>query len=481
MNRTVPYYVGLFLKIFAVVLLLPVVVGKLYGESFVRLEGFIFSAFIAIVLAWLFSRIGVKEKPNAVEGMMAALVGWLIAVGLGGIPLMTVLEWSFINAFFEAMSAMTTTGMSLLQSFEGVPNSLLFWRAFMQWLGGLGILTFFVAVVVEAGGAATALVSAESNKTGSGSIRPSLMNAVKSLWYIYIVFTALEVVALYFVGMDFFNSLLYSLTTMPSGGFAHSPGGLAAFNSVAIESVIMVFMVVSGTNFLLLYSLMKGNVRALFENYEFRLYIKIMAVATLIVFAERFVEMGGSVVDAVRVSVFQVASVTSSTGFEPYPVMQVPEVSQLLFIMLMFVGASLGSTTGGIKMFRLGVLLKIVVREVRSFSMPRRAMNLVMTSGKRVKQPEIMRIIAIVVTWAGMVFLGGIITVALTDLTIMQGLQAMTSSMGTMGPLMISQEALINLPVAVKLLWSFGMLAGRLELLPILVLLNVELSKLVGR
>lgn len=481
MNRTVPYYVGLFLKIFTVVLLFPVFVGKLYGESFVRLEGFIFSAFIAIVLAELCSRIGEQGKPDAVEGMMAALIGWLIAVGLGGVPLMTVLDWSFINAFFEAMSAMTTTGMSLLQNFEGVPKSLLFWRAFMQWIGGLGILTFFVAVVVEAGGAATALVSAESNKTGSGSIRPSLMNAVKSLWYIYIVFTALEVVALYAVGMDFFNSLLYSLTTMPTGGFANSAGGIAAFNSVAIESVITVFMVIGGTNFLLLYSLMKGNVRALVENYEFRLYIKIMAAAVLIVFAERIVEVGGSVLEALRISVFQVAAVTSSTGFEPYPAFQVPEVTQLLFIFLMFVGASLGSTTGGIKMFRLGVLLKVVVREVRSFSMPRRAMNLVMTGGKRVKQPEIMRIFAIVVTWAAMIFLGGIITVALTELTIVQALQGMTSSMGTMGPLMISQEALIGLPAVVKLLWAFGMLAGRLELLPILVLLNVELSKLTGR
>lgn len=481
MNRTVSYYVGLFLRIYAAVLLSPVFLGKLYGESFVQLEGFIFSAFIAIVLAYGFGRIGRKRKPTAVEGMMAALVGWLIAVGLGAIPFMTVLGWGFVNAFFESMSGLTTTGMSLMTSFEGVPKSLLFWRAFMQWIGGLGILTFFVTVVVEAGGAATALISAESNKTGSGSIRPSLMNAVKSLWYVYIVFTVMELVLLYVAGMDMFNAGMYSLVTMPSGGFASSAGGIAGFNSVAIESIVTVFMIASGTNFLLLYALLKGNVRELFRNYEFRLYLKIMAAAGLIVFAERLVATGESVLHALRATIFQVASVTSSTGFEPYTVAGAPELSQMIFLMLMFVGASLGSTTGGIKVFRLGVLLKLVVREVRSFSLPRRAMNKVMANGKRVDTAVIYRIVAIVVTWGAMVFIGAMITVAMTDLTIIQAIQGMTSSMGTMGPLFVSQEVLIGLPALVKFVWAFGMLAGRLELLPILVLLNVELSKLVGR
>ncbi|MDY6778463.1 MAG: potassium transporter TrkG [Candidatus Nanohaloarchaea archaeon] len=263
MDRTIAYYVGFFLKIFSATLFLPVAVGKIYGESFVQLESFIFAAFISIVLGYLLQAFGEPKKPDAIEGMIAATVGWVLAVAIGGIPFMLMLEFSFPAAFFEAMSAFSTTGMSQIKDIGSLPRSLLFWRVFAQWIGGLGILTFFVTVVVEAGGAATALLSAEANKTDSGSIRPSLFTALKSLWYVYIVVTSLMAVILYGLGMSFFNAMLYALATMPTGGLASTAGGIAAFHSWKIEAVVTVFMVAGGTNFLLLYRLIVGDVRSL--------------------------------------------------------------------------------------------------------------------------------------------------------------------------------------------------------------------------
>ena len=475
MRRVVSYYVGLFLKIFSALLILPVIVGKYYGESFIRLEGFIMAAFLSISLGMMLS-FGKKRRPDAVEGMMAATVGWIAAVSIGSIPFMYTLNWGFVNAFFEAMNGFSTTGMTIIRSVEGLPRSLIFWRAFIQWIGGLGILTFFVTVIVEAGGAAKSLVFGEANKTDSGSIRPSLFNSIKSLWYVYIVFTLLELVLLKFAGLSVFDSLTYALTTMPTGGFANTVGGVAGFESLAVEVIIFFFMIAGGTNFLLLYRILQGNIRELFSNYEFRLYLKIMAGAAVVIFFDLWMS-GGSVLTSLKNSLFQTVSVTSSTGFEIKAVSSFPKVSKMVFMGLMFVGGCLGSTTGGIKMYRLGIMLKIVWREIKSFTLPRNALNFVSEAGRRISDDDLFRIVSIFFLWLSVIFATGLITVMFSPLSIAESLQGVLSSMGTMGPLVISKEALIALNPGVKIMWALSMLAGRLELIPVLVLLNVEIFK----
>ncbi|MCJ7450564.1 MAG: TrkH family potassium uptake protein [Candidatus Nanohaloarchaeota archaeon QJJ-9] len=471
--KVVSYYLGLFLRIFSALLLVPVVVGKFYGESFVHLEGFIIAAFISIVLGAILHFYGKRENPSTVQGLIAATLGWIIAVSIGGIPFMEALDMSFVNAFFEAMSGFSTTGMSIV-AVEELSKSMLFWRAFMQWVGGLGILTFFVAVVSEAGGAARSLISAEADKTDPGSIRPSPFNAIKSLWYVYIVLTLVEVGALYFFDMSFFNALLYSFTTLPTGGFASTAGGISAFNSLGIEAVVTLFMLFGGTNFLLLYRMLQGDIKSLFENYEFRLFMKIMVAVAVFIGLDLVFNRGLSVLDALRTTIFSVVSITSSTGFETAAINSFPEISRLLFIALMFVGGSLGSTTGGIKVFRFGVLFKVVKREIRSFTLPTSYFNPVNIKDKVIEGDELTRIVAIVVVWLATIFLGGLVTLAYTDLSIVQAVQGMTSAMGTMGPVFMEEAKIVALPPVVKIFWALGMLAGRLEALPILVILNAK-------
>ncbi|MDY6789055.1 MAG: potassium transporter TrkG [Candidatus Nanohaloarchaea archaeon] len=476
MDKVASYYVGFFLKIFSPLLLLPVIIGKIYGESFTQLEPFIISSFVSIVLGYLLGMVGKRERPDAIQGMLAATVGWVLAVFIGGLPFKIMLEWSFVNAFFESMSGFSTTGMSIVQNISALPTSLVFWRAFIQWIGGLGILTFFVTVVVKAGGAATSLLSAESNKTSGGSIRPSLFNSIKSLWYVYVAFTVIELLALKLAGMNWLNSALYSFTTMPTGGFANTAGGVSAF-SPTIQGILAVFMLAGGTNFLLLYRLLKGNISSFFKDFEFKLYISIMAIAALIIGSDLVLNNGMGIFGSLKTAVFQTISVTSSTGFELQPMSSFSEVSRLVFFLLMFVGGSLGSTTGGVKMFRLGIMFKIVAREIRSFTLPRNAINYITSNGKKLADNDLVRIVAIFFLWIALIVVGGIVTLYMTDLSIINAMQGMTSSIGTMGPLFISKAELIALPSVVKIFWALGMLAGRLELLPILVLLNVEIFK----
>ena len=476
MDKVVAYYVGLFLRIFSGLLLLPVAVGLFFGESFIVLEGFIIASFVAI-LSGVFLIFGENGKPDAVQGMLAAVIGWICAVAIGSIPFMHVLDMGFVNAFFESMSGFTTTGISLIRSMEYAPKSLVFWRAFIQWIGGLGILTFFVAVIVKVGGAATALATAEADKTDSGKIRPSVINSIKSMWYVYIVFTLLQISLLYLGGLKPFEALNYALTTLPTGGYSHTIGGIAGFGSVFVNSVFVIFMFIGGTNFLLLYRLTKGNLSAFLEDFEFKLYVKIILVVFTIISLDIFINQGGSIVSAAGDSIFHTVSVASSTGFELRSISSFPEVSKMLLIGLMFVGGCLGSTTGGVKMYRLGILLKIVWREVKSFTLPRSALNFVSEGGEKLKNDVVFRIVAIFFLWFSIVFIGGLITVMFSGLGILESIQGILSSISSMGPLLMSQETLIALPPGIKLLWSFIMLAGRLELLPILVFLNVEILK----
>lgn len=481
MDKIVSYYLGLFLKIYSVFLLVPVAVGRYYGESFVQMEPFIYSAFISIVLGYTLGFWGDKREPDAIEGMVAATIGWIVAVAIGALPVMFMLGLDPITSFFEMMAGFTTTGMSIIPNPGQIPRSLAFWRGFSQWFGGLGMLTFFVAVVIEAGGVAQSLLYAEADKTDAGTIRPSPINAIKTLWYVYIVFTALQASILYLFDLSVFDAVMYAFQTMPTGGFSHTPGGIAAFDSLAIDATFTVFMFFGGTNFLLLYLLMNGRPRAMLKNYEFRLMVKILAAAMVIVGIDLWMNSGRTVLETIRVTVFHVISVMSSTGFEPVPVRSFPELSKMIFLMLMFVGASLGSTTGGIKTLRFGVLLRLVVREVRSFSLPASAVNPITVGKRRIKNRELVRIVTIVTVWLTMIMIGALITIAFSDLSMIEAIQGMTSSMGTMGPLFISPAETLALHPVVKLVWSLGMLAGRLEVLPILILLNVEVLKRIRR
>ncbi|MDY6776540.1 MAG: TrkH family potassium uptake protein [Candidatus Nanohaloarchaea archaeon] len=476
--KVINYYIGVFLRIFSVLMLVPVAVGKFYGESFVLLEPFLIASFTAIVLGSVLARTGSKVRPEPLEAMATATLAWLLAVGLGAIPLHSMTGISFLDAYFEAMSGMTTTGMSMLLTLD-LPKSLLFWRVFMQWIGGLGILTFFVTVLVESGGVARKLVATEANKTSGGSVRASLFTSIKTLWYVYVVLTVLEILALHHFGMTGFQSVVNSLSTLPTGGFA-STSNLSALMNPGIKATMILFMFLGGTNFLLIYSVMKGNLMRMFKDFEFRLYSLFLISGFGLVAADLVVNSGATIASAFETSAFHSTSVLTSTGFVLEPLRNFPGISKFVFLVMMFVGGSLGSTTGGIKMLRLGIVLKVVRQQIRSLGIPRTVLNPVSVGGRILGDDEIRQVVSIVALWMLAILAGGLVTVAFSKYGIVESAQVMVSAMGTMGPTFIPQAELVSLHPLVKVSLMVGMLAGRLEMLPILSLLNVRLLKKIA-
>ncbi|MDY6766124.1 MAG: potassium transporter TrkG [Candidatus Nanohaloarchaea archaeon] len=344
----------------------------------------------------------------------------------------------------------------------------------MQWIGGLGILTFFVAVLVESGGVARKLVETESNKLSGGSIHASLFHSIKSLWYVYIVLTLVEIVLLMHFGFPSFEAITHSLATLPTGGFASVPD-LGALMNPGARATLTLFMFLGGTNFLLIYSVMRGNIRRMVNDFEFRLYLSITVAAFLIIAADLFLSTGRTVTDAITTAGFHVPSVISSTGFTLAPIGSFPDVSRYLFLVLMFIGGSLGSTTGGFKMMRAGIMAKLVAQQVRSLGIPRSVVNPVAVGGRILDDDEIRQVAAILFLWLAAIVAGGAVTVGLTRYGVTEGMQLMTSAVGTMGPTFIPQPELTALPPLVKVSLMVGMLAGRLEMLPLLSILNIRL------
>ncbi len=471
--QVVANYTGLFLKIFSVLLLVPVVVGRFYAESFAAMEPFLLASFFAIVLGWILAQVGTDARPTAMEAMATATIAWLIAVGLGAVPIRVIADVPFIDAYLETMSGFTTTGMSVLPTLD-LPHSLQFWRVFMQWIGGLGILTFFVTVIVESGGVATRLVATEANKTDGGSIRPSLFNAIKSLWYVYIVLTVSMVLLLYYAGFSGFDAVGYALATLPTGGFSTATP-LTSLMDPFVMTVFTLFMFLGGTNFLLIYSVLRGNISRLARNYEFRLYLFVVCLAIFVFITDLATQRGMGLQEAAATGTFHAISVLSSTGFELEPVRTFPELSRFVIIALMFVGASLGSTTGGIKMLRFGLMLKLVKQQVKSLVLPPTVLNPVTVGRRIVRDDEMLQVASIVFIWLLAVVAGGFLIVGFSSHGIADSVQVMASAIGTMGPSFIPETELVALHPLAKIGLMIGMLAGRLEMLPLLALVNIKL------
>ncbi len=475
----VTYYVGLFLRIFSVLLLVPVAVGRYYGESFVVMEPFLIASFLAIVFGSLLTRVGADHRPETVEAMAIATFAWILAVGLGAIPVYTIADVSIVDAYFDAMAGFTTTGMDIIPAavLAELPYSLLFWRVFMQWIGGLGILTFFVMVLSESGGVASKLVSQEANKTDSGVIRPSLFNAIKSMWYVYIVLTIIQAILLYMLAVPAFHAVGHAMATLPTGGFTTTGDFAGMMGGGGTQAVLTVFMFLGATNFLLIYALFQGDIWRMIRDFEFRVYFSVFAVALALIALDLIVNTGRGFQEAVSTSLFHTASIVSSSGFTLEAVGEFPTFSKALIVIIMFIGGSLGSTTGGFKMLRFGVMFKVVRQHVKSLTLPPTVMNPVVVKGRILKDRELIEITSFFFIWLGVIVTGGLITIWFSPHGVTDAIQLMTSAVGTMGPTFITGEELRQLPGIVKISLSLGMLAGRLEMLPILVLLNRGLGR----
>ncbi len=458
--------IGKFLKVFSIVIAAPLPVGLYYGETFFTLRGFLYASAACLILGVALTKLGQYREPSVSEALTSTIMGWLLAIILGAIPLLV--EMNFTNAVFESTAGLTTTGISMILAPEQLPHSLLFWRSLMQWVGGLGVLTFFIAVIRESGGISRKLFSAETHKTDPGSIRPSLKKSIVELWKVYIFITVFISAVYFALGMPVFDSVVHSFSGISTGGYSTNADSFADYG-VDIQLVTVVLMLLGGMNFVIIHKLLNRD-RSAFSNSELRLYLKIFAAFALLITLD-LAQDGFATQDLVD-GVFQSAALISSTGHSTMSLMTLSVVVQMLVIGVMFVGGSIGSTGGGVKIFRLKTMIELSRTRLRAYSLPDTAINEVKIDGEILENNTIRTVSVLFFIWVVIVFATAAMFVAIEDVEMSEALSGTVSASGNMGPTLMEDEEVVELHYATKLILMFLMLAGRLEMLPLLAIFN---------
>ncbi len=471
------------------ILLIPLVCALSFNEQ-PSASAFAFTSVFFLFLGWLgyISTRRFYVKLDIPSSMLACLSSWILSSCIGAVPFMLALDKSFIDALFEAVSGFTTTGITVFTGLDKMPKSILLWRNLTQWLGGLGILTFFLLITFKSESDIWKLFGAESHKVRVSRPVPNIYRTIRILWGIYALITVCEILFLRFVGVSLYDSILHSFSTVSTGGFSPYDQSLLQFyrlnhkNYRLIEYGVTFFMFISGINFLLHYRLVTGGLSEYFKDMEFRSYLIITSLFVMVVYGESLFAGGFGYLseDVFRKSLFQVVSIVTTTGFSTEYIGSAffGSASQLLFPTLMLIGGCIGSTAGGVKILRIAILGKLFSREILKTSVPKSVVIPVTLDNTAVSNEEVLKVCSIFFGWIFVIFAGAVITGALSDLGPFESLSGMLSAVGNIGPFYFSVEKMASLSPVIKLTYIAGMLCGRLEILPVFIILSMR-SKIV--
>ncbi|MGB1004739.1 MAG: TrkH family potassium uptake protein, partial [Salibacteraceae bacterium] len=376
------------------------------------------------------------------------------------------------DAFFETMSGYTTTGASILTDIESVPKGILFWRSLTQWIGGMGIIVLTIALLPMLGVGGMQLFIAEAPGISPDKLKPRIADTAKRLWLIYAGLTGLETILLRIGGMNLFDAINHSLTTMATGGFSTKNASMAHYESTPfIQYVVMIFMFLAGVNFTLTYFGLKGRFSKVWQNEEFKTYLSFTVIFATMTTVGIMVFTGSDFEPAFRDGAFQVISVITTTGFVSADYTTWAPVLTVLFFFLMFLGGSAGSTSGGVKIVRHLVMIKNSFMEMKRILHPS-AILPVRLNGKAVSQSVTHHVLAFIIVYLS-IFVFGCFFVALTGTDFTTTISAVATSLGNVGPGLGSISPVDNfahLPYLAKFMLAILMLIGRLELFTILIL-----------
>lgn len=467
--RMVAQTLGLVLFIFAALMLLPIICGIIYGENILC---FLAAAAVGIALGFILTRFKPENRTiYAREGFVLVGLSWIMMGFVGALPFVISGDIpNYIDAVFETISGLTTTGASILTDIESLSRSGLFWRSFTHWIGGMGVLVFILAVLPMSGDHSMHIMRAEAPGPTVGKLVPRVRRTALILYLIYGAFTVAETVLLMLGGMSFYDALLHAFGTAGTGGFSTRAASIAAFDSAYIEMVMAFFLILFGCNFNLYYLLLIGRVRDVFRNEEFRCFIGIILAATLAI-ALGISSIYGSFVTALRHAFFNVMTLISTAGFCTVDYIQWPAYTHVLVVFLMFIGGCAGSTGGGLKVSRVLLLFKSARSDLAQQASPR-SVHRVQMDGRRVDGGTlkvlgtyfflyliILLFSTLVVSYDGYDF-ATCFTAALSCIS------NVGPGLGEIGP----SGGFYIFSYPVKALMSLTMLLGRLEIFPILLL-----------
>ncbi len=419
--------------------------------------------------------LGIKKPKNDVvfarESFISVSLGWLLLSFFGALPFyISGSIPNIIDCFFETVSGFTTTGATILNTVETLPKSILFWRAFTHWIGGMGVLVFLLMLTQISEGNAMYIMRAEVPGPSVGKLAPRMRSNSLILYGIYTALTVLEAVILTIEGQSVFDAVTNAMSTAGTGGFSVRDMGIAAYGSPAMEWTIAVFMLLFGINFNLYYLILFGRIKQVFASEELRVYTGIIAAATLTV-GINVMNYYGSFGDSIRKAFFQVTSVISTTGFSNVEFMNWPQLSRAVILVLLFTGACAGSTAGGIKISRIIIMAKVVYRSIHQLAHPHEV-SCIKFEGKVVDRETRSFVCTYMTTFFVILFLS-------TFVTMFQGhdfetsFSAMLSCFNNVGPALglVGHSGNYNIfGGGTKLLMSLIMLVGRLEIFPMLIL-----------
>lgn len=477
-KRLIVYYLGRIMMLAALLFLPPVIVSLVYRDGCVL--PLMIPALGMHVVGAICSRFKPKEKRvYAREGFVIVTAMWMLFSVFGALPFVLSEEIpSFVDAFFETVSGFTTTGASILTDVEAMSPSLLFWRSWTHWVGGMGVLALAIAILpgnsdgAEEGNSAVHILKAETPGPTFGKLVTKLRRNVRILYLIYAGMTVIEIILLLFGGMSLFDSILHSLATAGTGGFGIKNASVGYYDSAYIDCVIGIFMLLFGVNFNIYYFLLTGKLIKILQSEELRWYLGIVA-ASVIGIAVNILPRYESAFQALRYAFFQVSSIITTTGYATADFELWPTFSKVILVLLMFVGACASSTAGGLKISRVIILIKTAFREIRHQINPREVRAI------RCDNTPVSTSVAYGVTSYFAIYM--LILLVSTLLVSLDGRDFTTSftaaiscvnnigpGLGEVGP----TGNFSHFSDFSKLVLSFDMLAGRLELYPLLIALS---------
>lgn len=467
---------GGLLKLLSLFMLLPAGVALFYREDDWKV--FLISAIVVflsgIFLSWIYGE-EQEVKLKVREGFALVTFSWLAASVFGALP-----YWlggtfdNFVDALFESASGFTTTGASVLTNIEAQSRAILFWRDFSHWLGGMGIIVLALAILPQLSVGGMQLMRAEAPGHSPERLRPRIAATAKRLWGIYLLLSVLEVLALYLAGMPLFDSFCHMFGTLGTGGFSTKTASIAAYhNNPAIEYIIIIFMFLAGTNFALHYRLANGQIKEVFKDSEFQFYLLVMATAfvlvtvSLLTFEEEIYPFG----ETIRYALFQVVSITTTTGYVTADFNTWPALAKGILFFLMFTGGCAGSTGGGIKHIRIIIMLKKAAQSLKQMLHPQ-AVIPVRLGNKVIPQDVVSGITNFFLLYV-FLFVGFTLIMLGMGLDLVSAASAVAATLGNIGPGLGMVGAVENyafLPDIGKLVLVLSMILGRLEIFTVLVL-----------
>ena len=470
-TRMIAHLLGIILLIEAVLLLFPMAVALIYGESpmpFLLTDGIILALCLPLSLR--------KPRNNRIyakDGFVCVAAAWILLGAFGALPFVfSGAIPNYISAFFETVSGLTTTGASILTEIESLPRGILFWRSFTHWIGGMGVLVFMLAILPLAGGQTMHLMRAEVPGPTKGKLVPKMRSTAMILYGIYIALTVILAILLVLCRMPLYDSIVNALATAGTGGFSVLNNSIAGYNNPAAEWVLAIFMILFGINFNLYYFVLIRRWREAVKNEELHVFLIIVLLSTTVIAVNTWHLFEGAGA-CLRTAFFQVASIVSTAGFATVNYDLWPELSKTVIILLTLTGACAGSTAGGLKLSRVIILVKSTFREIRHVLRPR-SVNVVRLDGEAVSDETVRSATSYLALYL-ILFVLTVLLLSIDGYSLETNLTATLACINNVGPGLKEVGPAGNFScysLFSQALLTLNMLLGRLEIIPMLILLS---------